>query len=53
MITLVDRITNSLEKGDIVISTFLDIKKAFGTVDHPTLLMCMVYVVMVTGLKAI
>ena len=38
IITLVDRITNSLDKGDIVISIFLDIKKAFDTVDHPTLL---------------
>ena len=38
IITLVDRITNSLDKGDIVISIFLDLKKAFVTVDHPTLL---------------
>ena len=38
IITLVDRITNSLDKGDIVISVFLDLKKAFDTVDHPTLL---------------
>ena len=38
IITLVDRITNSLDKGDIVISIFLDIKKVFDTVDHPTLI---------------
>ena len=38
IITLVDRITNSLDKGDIVISVFLDLKKAFDTVDHSTLL---------------
>ena len=38
IITLVDRITNSLDKGDIVISIFLDLKKASNTVDHPTLL---------------
>ena len=36
--TLVDRITNSLDKGDIVISIFLNLKNAFDTVDHPTLL---------------
>ena len=48
--------TNSLDKGDIVISIFLDLKKTFDTVDHPTLInyMRMVYVVMpLTGLKAI
>ena len=38
LITLVDRMTNSLDKGDIVISIFLDLKKAFDMVDHPTLL---------------
>ena len=38
IITLVDRITNSLDKGDIVISIFLYLKKAFDMVDHPTLL---------------
>ena len=38
IITLLDRINNSLDKCDIVISIFLDLKKAFDTVDHPTLL---------------
>ena len=38
LITLVDRITNSLDKGDIVISIFHNLKKAFDMVDHPTLL---------------
>ena len=38
IITLVDRITHSLDKGDIVISVFLDLKKAFDTVDHHILL---------------
>ena len=31
---LVDKITKSLDAGDIVISVFLDMKKAFDTVDH-------------------
>ena len=30
----VDKITRSLDAGDIVISVFLDLKKAFDTVDH-------------------
>ena len=38
IITLVDRITHSLDRGDIVISVFLDLKKAFDTVDHQILL---------------
>ena len=38
IITLVDKITNSLDKGDIIISVFLDLKKTFDTVDHHILL---------------
>jgi len=38
IITLVDKITKSLDSGDIVISVFLDLKKAFDTVDHCILL---------------
>ena len=38
IITLVDKITKSLDSGDIVISVFLDLKKAFDTVDHCSLL---------------
>ena len=32
IITLVDKITKSLDSGDIVIGVFLDLKKAFDTV---------------------
>ena len=38
LITLVDRITKSLDSGDIVIGVFLDLKKAFDTVNHKILL---------------
>ena len=38
IIMLVDKITRSLDAGDIVISVFLDLKKAFDTVDHHILL---------------
>ena len=35
---LVDKITRSLDAADIVISVFLNLKKAFDTVDHHILL---------------
>ena len=38
IIMLVDKITRSLDAGNIVISVFLDLKKAFDTVDHHILL---------------
>ena len=38
IITLVDRITSSLDSGDLVIGVFLDLKKAFDTVDHHILI---------------
>ena len=38
LITLVDNITKSLDNGDIVIRVFLDLKKAFDTVNHKILL---------------
>ena len=38
IITLVDKITTSLDKGDIIISVLLDLKKAFDTVGHHILL---------------
>ena len=37
LITLVDKITKSLDNGDIVIGVFIDLKKAFDTVDHKIL----------------
>ena len=38
IITLVEKITSSLDDGDLVIGVFLDLKKAFDTVDHRILL---------------
>ena len=38
LITLVDRVTKSLERGNITISLFIDLKKAFDTVHHQILL---------------
>ena len=38
IITLVEKITSSLDNGDFVIGVFLDLKKAFDTVDHHILL---------------
>ena len=38
IITLVDRITKSQDIGDIVIALFIDLKKAFDTIDHRILL---------------
>ena len=38
LITLVDKITKSIDSGDIVIGVFLDLKNAFDTVNHKILL---------------
>ena len=38
LITLVDKITQSLAKGESVLGVFLDLRKAFDTVDHKILL---------------
>ena len=38
IINLVNKITTSLDTGDLVIGVFLDLKKAFDTVDHTILL---------------
>ena len=38
IITLFDNITKSLDNGNIAISIFIDLKKAFDTVDHRILL---------------
>ena len=37
LISLVDKFTKSLDSGDIVIGVFLDLQKAFDTVDHKIL----------------
>ena len=37
LITLVNKITQSLDSGDMVIGIFLDLKKAFDTVNHKCL----------------
>ena len=37
LITLVNKITQSLDSGDMVIGIFLDLKKAIDTVNHKIL----------------
>ena len=38
LITLVDRVTKSLDRNNIIISLFIELKKAFDTVHHRILL---------------
>ena len=38
MIYLIDKISNALQNGDLVLGLFLDFSKAFDTVDHDILL---------------
>ena len=38
IITLVNKITESVDSGDIAINLFIDLRKAFDTVSHPTLI---------------
>ena len=49
LITLVDTITKSLDNGDTEIGVFLDLKKAFDTVDH-ALLMKKLYHIGIRGI---
>ena len=57
IITLVDKITKSLDSGDMVIRVFLDKKKAFDTVNHKILFKKNLHMVSVAtylnGLKVI
>ena len=38
IITLVNKITSSIDSGDLMIGVFLDLKKAFDTVTHSILI---------------
>ena len=38
IITLVEKVSKALDKGKIVVGVFLDLKKAFDTVNHTILL---------------
>ena len=38
MVTLIEKISEALHRGDWVIGVFLDFSKAFDTVDHKVLL---------------
>ena len=46
IITLIEKVSKALDTGKIVVGVFLDLKKAFDTVDHTILLIinCMEYV---------
>ena len=37
LIEIIDGIKNDIDKGDFIIGTYLDLKKAFDTVNHPIL----------------
>ena len=56
IISFVEKVSHSLDTGKIVVGVFLDLKKAFGTVDHQILLinyMHMEYeIICMNGLKA-
>ena len=38
LVTLIDNVTEALDKGECIIGVFLDFSKAFDTVDHDIIL---------------
>ena len=57
LITLIDKLSEALDQGEIVICIFIDLSKAFGTVDndifHQKLELCGVKIHLWNGLIVI